>query len=73
MSEEDEYEKELAELRSLPRFQKIVLGELKQQFLTELQALGEADAGEAEKHRGVVLFISNFYELLAGEPVTGAD
>ena len=71
MSDEGEFEKELAELRSLPKFQRVVLGELKAQFIAELTALGDAHAAEAEKHRGVLVFVANFYELLAGQPIVG--
>ena len=73
MSEDpqDAFDQELAELRTLPKFQRVVLSELKRQFLSELSELAESSKDDAEKHRGVVVFISNLYESLAGEPIVG--
>jgi hypothetical protein len=67
------FEQDLEHLRSNPVFRRTILAELKSQFLTELSAMGEAQASDAEKHRGVVVFIANHYEALAGEPIVGAE
>ena len=67
------FKRELEELRTMPKFRRTVLRELREQFIEEMSQMGEATAADAEKHRGVVVFIANFYETLAGEPIVGSD
>ena len=67
----EKFRQELDLLRSNPLFKRTVLAELKDQFMAELSAMGDAQAADAEKHRGVVVFIANHYEALSGEPIVG--
>ena len=69
----ERFKRELEQLRNNPAFRRTVLAELRNQFLIELAEMGAADAADAEKHRGVVVFIANHYEALAGEPIVGGD
>jgi uncharacterized protein (UPF0305 family) len=75
MSEDtaQQFQNDLTELRVNPKFRRTVLRELKDQFLQEISEMAAAPGADAEKHRGVVVFIANYYETLAGEPIVGPD
>lgn len=73
MSEVDEIERALDSLRNQPNFKLAVLDQLRAQFLASMTDLGTCAPELVESRRGVLLYIADLYENLAGQPVTGED
>ena len=71
MSEEkDEFEEILTELRTLPKFQRVLL-EQKREFADALALLNKCPKDEQPDHVAVLLYIAAQYEDLAGESILG--
>lgn len=62
----------LASLQGNPNFE-VLLRELKRKFAERVRILAECSPEEAEKHRGVLLFIEEQFRFYAGKSILGED